>query len=280
MSIQSSVAYGHVGNSAATFPLMRRGFEVWPVLTVHFSNHTGYASWRGPMMTAQDVRDVITGIDERGVLGHCDAILSGYQGAAEVSEAILAAVELIKERNPDAVYCCDPVIGDDDRGVYVEPALPELIRSRVLPAAQIITPNQFELELLTGTRITSLDDVLAAAGRARAIGPETVLVTSVRHRGTAEDQVEMVVVTGDGAWSVSTPRLAQNFTGTGDLTAAMFLAGLLETGDPDQALAGTAAIVHGILRSTHAAGQAELQLVAAQDEIVAPSRRFPVVRLV
>ncbi len=279
VSIQSSVAYGHVGNSAATFPLMRRGIEVWPVLTVHFSNHTGYPSWRGPMFSARDVLDVITGMDERGVLGRCDAVLSGYQGAAEVSEAILAAVELIQERNPEAVYCCDPVIGDDDRGVYVQPALPELIKHRVLPTAQIITPNQFELGLLTERPIRTLDDVLDAAQAARRLGPETVLVTSVRHDRTATGTIEMVVVNGGGAWSVSTPRLAQDFTGTGDLTAAMFLAGLLESGDPARALADTAAIVFGVLSVTHDSGESELQLVAAQHELVEPSHRFAVTQL-
>ena len=112
LSIQSSVAYGHVGNSAATFPLMRMGVEVWPVITVHFSNNTGYASWRGPLLSADDVRDVVRGIDELGVLGECDAVLSGYQGADDSGTAILEAVALVKERNPAAVYCCDPVLGD------------------------------------------------------------------------------------------------------------------------------------------------------------------------
>ncbi len=279
LSIQSSVAYGHVGNSAATFPLMRRGIEVWPVLTVHFSNHTGYDTWRGPMFGADDVRAVIAGIDERGVLERCDAVLSGYQGAAEVSEAILDAVALVRRRNPQAVYCCDPVMGDDDRGVYVQPALPDLIRARVLPAAQIITPNSFELELLTGCRIDGTAAVLEAARQAREPGPEVVLVTSVQHAETPPGAIEMVVATAAGAWSVRTPRLAQNFTGTGDLTAAMFLAGMLETNDPAAALASTAAVVYGVLDATHRAGSRELALVQAQDEIVSPSRVFPVTRI-
>ena len=115
LSIQSSVAYGHVGNSAATFPLMRMGVEVWPVITVHFSNHTGYASWRGPMLAAADFADVVRGIDERGVLGRVDAVLSGYQGGADVGAVIFEAVELVKRRNPAAIYCCDPVLGDVGR---------------------------------------------------------------------------------------------------------------------------------------------------------------------
>ena len=279
LSIQSSVAYGHVGNSAVAFPLMRMGVEVWPVNTVHFSNHTGYETWRGPLLTARDISEVVRGLDERGVLSRCDAVLSGYQGRADVAEAILAAVALVKTRNPAAIYCCDPVIGDVDRGTFVQPGVPELIRDRVVPTAQIITPNAYELQVLTGRKTSGLADVLAAAEAARASGPEVVLVTSVRHPQAAPDTIDMVLLTADGAWSVTTPNLPQAFNGAGDLTAALFLAQLLDSGDAPAALARTAGSVFGVLAATAAAGQRELQLVAAQDEIVHPSRAFSPVRL-
>ena len=278
LSIQSSVAYGHVGNSAATFPLMRLGVEVWPVITVHFSNHTGYESWRGPLLAAGDIADVIKGLDERGVLSRCDAVLSGYQGAAEVGAVILDAVALVKRRNPDAIYCCDPVMGDVGRGFYVREGIPEFMRDRVVPAAQLITPNQFELEYLTGRSAKTLDDVLAAADAARALGPETVLVTSVTHDLVAEDTLQMIAVTGTEAWSVTIPLLRQTFTGSGDLTAATFLAHTLTT-DLPTALSRTAAIVHGVLAATVESGQAELQLVAAQDQIANPTHTFEATRL-
>jgi len=279
MSIQSSVAYGHVGNSAATFPLMRMGVEVWPVLTVHFSNHTGYGQWRGPLLSAADVTDVVTGIDERGVLSRCDAVLSGYQGAEDVGLAVLDAVALARSRNPDLVYCCDPVMGDVGRGFFVRPGIPELMRDRVVPAAQIITPNQFELEFLMGRSTTTVAEVLAAADAARGRGPETVLVTSVVHEAARPDTLDMVAVSGEGAWSVTTPLLPQTFTGAGDLTAATFLASLLRSGEVPAALAATAEVVYGVLKATVDSGQPELQLVAAQEEIVHPSRRFEVTRL-
>lgn len=288
LSIQSSVAYGHVGNSAATFPLMRLGVEVWPVLTVHFSNHTGYGAWRGPLLAARDVADVVRGIDERGVLGRVDAVLSGYQGGADVGAVILDAVALVRERNPQAIYCCDPVLGDVGRGVYVRPGIPELMRERVVPAAQVITPNQFELELLTAepghqsgtaTTLRTLDRILAAADDARAIGPDTVLVTSVVHDDAPPDTVSMVAVTGSGSWLVTTPRLPVTFTGAGDVTTAVFLAHLLRTGDPASAIGTTAAVLHAICQVTYASGEPELQLVAAQDQIVAPDQIFEVVRL-
>ncbi|MEZ5088826.1 MAG: pyridoxal kinase PdxY [Micropruina sp.] len=205
LSIQSSVAYGHVGNSAATFPLMRAGIEVWPVLTVHFSNHTGYGQWRGPLLTAADVTDVITGIDERGVLPRVDAVLSGYQGAEDVGGAILAAVDLVKQRSPRAIYCCDPVMGDVGRGFFVRPGIPEFMRDRVVPQAQIVTPNHFELDFLTGRETHTLDEVIEAAHALRAVGPETVLVTSVVTDTTGDDSLTMLAVTGAGAWQVTTP---------------------------------------------------------------------------
>lgn len=279
LSIQSSVAYGHVGNSAATFPLMRLGIEVMPVLTVHFSNHTGYGQWRGPLLPATEVAEVIKGIDERDALGRCDAVLSGYQGAEDVGAVILDAVQLVKERNPNAIYCCDPVMGDVGRGFFVRPGIPEFMRDQVVPAAQVITPNQFELEFLTGMTTQTMDEVLKAADAARAMGPDIVLVTSVVHEAAPESTLDLVVVTGEGAWAVTTPLLPQTFTGAGDLTAAMFLANLLATKDPAQALAKTAAIVYGVLKATVDAGAAELQLVEAQSEIAEPTNVFAPTKL-
>jgi pyridoxine kinase len=279
LSIQSSVAYGHVGNSAATFPLMRMGVEVFPVLTVHFSNHTGYGEWRGPLLDAADVAEVIRGIDDRGALAQVDAVLSGYQGGEEVGAVVLEAVALVRSRNPGAIYCCDPVMGDVGRGFYVRAGIPELMRDAVVPAAQIITPNQFELEYLTGRATATVPEVLAAADAARELGPETVLVTSVAHEAAGEGTIDMIAVTGDGAWSVTTPLLPRTFTGAGDLTAATFLAKLLSSGSVAQAVGETAAVVYGVLQATVASGRSELQLVAAQDEIVHPSHRFEVRRL-
>jgi len=279
LSIQSSVAYGHVGNSAATFPLMRMGVEVWPVITVHFSNNTGYASWRGPLLTADDVRDVVRGIDELGVLGECDAVLSGYQGAADSGQAVLDAVDLVTRRNPGAVYCCDPVLGDVGRGFFVAPGIPELMRDAVVPRAQVITPNQFELEFLTGRAVHTFAEVVEAAQAARALGPETVLVTSVDVDDQPAGTLDLVVATGAGTWRVTTPRLVGIFQGAGDLTAAVFLARLLQSGDPAEAAAWTASVVFGVLDATRRSGRRELQLVSAQDELVRPTRRFEALRL-
>jgi pyridoxine kinase len=279
LSIQSSVAYGHVGNSAATFPLMRSGIEVWPVLTVHFSNHTGYGQWRGPLLAAADVAEVIQGIDERGVLNRVDAILSGYQGAEEVGAVVLDAVELVKRRSPKAIYCCDPVMGDVGRGFFVRPGIPEFMRDQVVPKADLVTPNHFELDFLTGRETRTLDEVIDAAHALRATGPETVLVTSVVVEATEGDELTMLAVTGEGAWQVVTPRLDRTFTGSGDLTAAMFLAHYLRSGSAAQAVGQTADIVYSVLKQTTDSGLSELQLVAAQDEIVTPTYHFDVTQV-
>ena len=279
LSIQSSVAYGHVGNSAAVFPLQRLGHEVWPVFTVHFSNHTGYGAWRGPMLSADDVREVITGIEERGVLDQVDVVLSGYQGGEEIGDVILDAVARVKRANPAATYTCDPVMGNAKSGCFVNPAIPVLLRDLVVPAADLITPNQFELGFLTDTSPRSLEETLASADLARAMGPRSVLVTSVEQPHAPTDTIEMMAVTDDGAWIVQTPRLPIKANGSGDLTAALFTAHLRTTNDPAFALGATASAVLGVLQTTIDSGERELQIVAGQDAIARANSEFEVRRV-
>jgi pyridoxine kinase len=258
---------------------MRMGVEVWPVITVHFSNHTGYESWRGPLLSAADLSSVVRGIDERGVLGDVDAVLSGYQGGEDIGAMILEAVALVKQRNPAAIYCCDPVLGDKDRGSYVRPGIAEFMRQHVVPAAQIITPNQFELTTLTGLPVSTMDDVLNGADAVHSMGPEVVLITSVVRQDGPPDTIEMVAVDDTGAWLVSTPRLPRTFTGSGDVTAAIFLATVLRAWDLPRTLAHTAAVIYGVLKITNDLGRTELALIAAQDELIHPSHAFRPVRV-
>jgi pyridoxine kinase len=279
LSIQSFVAYGHVGNSAATFPLQRLGHEVWPVLTVVFSNHTGYGSWRGPLLPADDVRAVVTGIEERGVLPTCDAVLSGYLGGPGICDVVVDAVARVKKANPEATYTCDPVMGNATSGCFVDPAIPPIIREQVVPHADVITPNQFELGFLTGTEPDTLDSTLASADAVMAMGPSTVLVTSVLPPDRAKDTIEMLAVTGDGGWIVRTPRLPIRANGSGDLTAALFTAHLRTTGSPAEALGLTASSVIGVLQATIDSGERELQIVLGQEAIASPADEFEVEQL-
>jgi pyridoxine kinase len=276
LSIQSSVAYGHVGNSAATFPLQRLGHEVWPVLTVVFSNHTGYGAWRGPLLSPDDVRAVVTGIEERGVLPTCDGVLSGYLGGPGICEVVVDAVARVKAANPAATYTCDPVMGNATSGCFVDPAIPPVIRERVVPVADIITPNQFELGFLTQTEPDTLASTLESADAARALGPSTVLVTSFLPPGGPSDTIGMLVVTDDGAWTINTPRLPMKANGSGDLTAALFTAHLKESGSAPDALAATVSSVYAVLKATLESGERELRIVAAQDAIADPAREFEV----
>lgn len=279
VSIQSAVSYGHAGNSAAVFPLQRVGVDVWPVYTVNFSNHTGYGSWRGPLIPASDVADVIQGIDDREVLPRVDALLCGYQGSPEVGQVILDAAALIKRRNPAAIFFADPVMGDVGRGFYARPGIPEFIRDQVMPAADIVTPNLFELEFLTGTTPRTAAEIISAAQQLRARGPKLVVVTSVVADDMPQDVMRMFAVSADETWSVETPMLDRTFTGSGDLTSAMFLANWLKTGNIAQTLSQTASIVFSVLESTAQAGDLELRLVAAQDQLVAPRHQFTAQRI-
>ena len=277
LSVQSHVAYGHVGNSAAVFPLQRLGHEVWPVLTVNFSNHTGYGAWRGPLIAADDVRAVVTGIEERGVLGTCDAVLSGYQGSPQIADVVIDAVQRVKAANPAATYTCDPVMGNAKSGCFVDPAIPPVIREKVVPVADILTPNQFELGFLTGTEPVTLEEVLASADKAREMGPSTILVTSVE--AVPEGHIGMLAVTGEGAWLVVTPLLPMKANGSGDITAALFTAHLHTTGSPAEALARTASSVFSVLKQTLESGERELRLIAAQESIASPACEFEVTQV-
>lgn len=279
LSIQSLVAYGHAGNSAALFPLQRLGIEVWPVVTVHFSNHTGYGDWRGPLLSADDIADVIRGVEDRDVLKTCDAVLSGYQGAEDVGAVILDAVGKVKSHNAAAFYCCDPVMGDAGRGFFVRPGIPEFMRDRVVPAADVITPNHFELDFLAGSETHTLEHLLSAVDKVRASGPDTVLVTSVLLDETPADSLDMVAVSAKGAWSVRTPRLPVNPPGAGDLTTAVFLANLLNGHDLVTALARTTSSVFAVVEATAASGHSEMRIVASQDVIADPPMQFEVTPL-
>jgi pyridoxine kinase len=279
LSIQSHVAYGYAGNSAAVFPLQRLGKEVWPVLTVTFSNHTGYGAWRGSLQAAHDVAEVVAGIEDRGVLGECEAVLSGYQGAEDVGAVVLDAVARVKAANPEAIYCCDPVMGDVGRGMFVRPGIPEFMRDRVVPAADVVTPNHFELDFLTGRSSRTLEELLAAADALRGAGPSVVLVTSAVTDDTPSDSLDLVAVSGQGAWRTRTPRLGISPNGAGDVTAAVFLAHLLDGRGLDEALARTTSSVFAVVDATAAAGSRELCLVASQDRIADPLLEFVPERL-
>jgi pyridoxine kinase len=275
LSIQSHVAYGHVGNASAVFPMQRLGVEVWPIHTVQFSNHTGYGSWKGRVFDGPAIEDLVEGIAERGVLERCDGVLSGYMGSADIGNAILSAVARVRSLNPDALYCCDPVIGDVGRGVFVRPGIPEFMREHAVPAADIVTPNQFELDYLSGLTTETLDDAQRAIAALHAMGPKAVLVTSVVTQETPSDAVDLVAGEGGRFWRVRTPKLSLSVNGAGDAIAALFFVHYARSGSAPMALAEASASVYGLLKRTEEAGSREILTIAAQDEFVSPTYRFP-----
>jgi pyridoxine kinase len=274
LSIQSHVAYGHVGNAAATFPLQRIGVEVWPIHTVQFSNHTGYGAWTGRVFDAVLITEVVDGIAQRGVLGECAGVLSGYMGSAETGAAILDAVSRVKAANPNASYCCDPVIGDVGRDVYVRPGIPEFMREHAVSAADVVTPNQFELDHLTGRSSATRRDALAAIEALHALGPKAIMATSLHTNETPPDAIDLVASDAAGRFRVRTPKLPISVNGAGDAIAALFFAHYLRGGSAAGALSRAASSVFGVLRRTAEAGSREILLVQAQDEFVSPTQIF------
>ena len=281
LSIQSHVAYGHAGNSAAVFPLQRLGRDVWAVNTVEFSNHTGYGSWRGMALDPGLAEDLVAGIEDRGVLKDCEAVLSGYMGDAGVGRAVKAAVKKVKALNPAALYCCDPVMGDVGRGFYVHPDIPGMFKSETIPLADIATPNQFELEALAALDTSTLAAARKAIDLIHAMGPRVVLVTSYREQGGLENHIEMLASDGNSVHRVRTPELplGAGMAGSGDVTAALFLSRYLETGSVRDTLELTAGSIFGVMDATFKAGSRELLLIASQEELAHPRHVFKAERI-
>jgi pyridoxine kinase len=271
LSVQSRVAYGHVGNAAAVFPLQCLGVEAWALDTVAFSNHTGHGRWRGDVVAAETVATLFEGIADLGVLPSLDAVLSGYIGTAETGAVLLDIVRRVKAANPNALFCCDPVIGDTDTGSYVREGVAEFFRDAALTLGDIVTPNRFELEYLTGRTVATLAEAADAAAALRERGPKIVLLTSLN---LAPEHLTMLASGPEGAWVVETPRLPAELNGCGDVTAALFLGRLLNGQSLAEALAATAASMFAVIETTVALGRYELALVASRTELAHPTRLF------
>ncbi len=278
LSVQSSVAFGHVGNAAAVFCLRRSGFDVWPVDTVAFSNHPGYGRHRGRVRPAADIKDIIAGLADIGVLGSCGGLLSGYLGSAETGRIVCQTAQALKAQDPSVLWCCDPVMGDHGPGLYVPQPVAEFFRTVAVPAADILVPNRFELELLSGMRVETLGDAAAAAAALVLRGPQTVVVTSVDAgfvgTDTSSATISTLAVTQERTWIVTTPRLPLAAKGAGDVVAALFFARLLRLASVPDALAAAVSATFALIDATTRAEASELCLVAAQDALVNPPRRF------
>ena len=277
ISIQSQVAYGHVGNSAAVFPMQLHGIDVIAVPTTLLSNRPGYPTIRGRILDAELVADLLLGIEERGAIDGCEMILSGYLGTGEIAEVVADFVARARTRNPRLVYCCDPVLGDRDRGLFVKPEIPPLVRDRLCPLSDLITPNHFEFEWLCGAEARTMPDVIARARTLSAIGPATIVITSVELADTEEGTIETLAIARDSAWRVSTPKLPISPSGTGDLFASLLVSALVRGSDIPGALGHAASAIVAVLDHTASRGGEEMRIVEAARLLLDPPRRFDAV---
>ena len=279
ISIQSQVAWGHVGNSAAVFPMQMHGIDVIAVPTTLLSNRPGYPTIRGRVLDAQLIADLLLGIEERGAVDTAQMILSGYLGSADNAAVVADFVARAKARNPALAYCCDPVLGDRDRGLFVHADIPPLVRDRLCPLADIITPNHFEFEWLTGARATTIDQVIEAARAVMARGPSTVVVTSAELADTPDGEIETLAVEGAEAWRVRTPKLPISPNGTGDLFAALLVSARVHGNDTPEALSHAASAIYAVLERTAARGTEEMRIVESAEQMANPKRRFDTVTI-
>ncbi|MCD8338810.1 MAG: pyridoxal kinase PdxY [Burkholderiales bacterium] len=277
ITIQSHVAYGYVGNTAAVFPLQLLGFSPIVINTVQFSNHTNHKTTRGMVFTEEHIRDIILGIRERGLMGKCEGLLSGYLGDASIGQVILDLAKEIKTANPKAVWCCDPVIGDTDSGIFVKPGIPEFMKENFLKGlAELTTPNQFELELLSGVKLESREHAVQVSREVFiSKGCHAVFVTSLRTPDVPSDSIETLAVTHDRAWTVLTPFLPQDPTpkGQGDVFAAVAFGNFLLHRNIPQALEHAVSTLYALVNATPLGGL-DLPLIDERQQILKPTILF------
>jgi pyridoxine kinase len=271
ISIQSQVVYGHVGNSAAVFPLQACGIDVAAVPAALLSNHPHYPSVRGGVLDAKFVRDLLAGVEERGLVDSCKVLISGYLGSPAIAAAVIDFVRRAKARNPNLLYLCDPVMGDADPGFYVGDDLRALFCEGIIPLADIITPNQFELEHLAGRASATLEGLVAAA---RGLGPSTIVVTGVQLQDGSSGIVRTLAIEPRTAWMVSTPKLSCRPAGTGDLFAALFAAALVQGLTTGAALSRAVSGVYGVLEETARRQSYEMALIASAERMLRPHPLF------
>lgn len=276
LTIQSHVVFGHAGNAAAVFPMQRLGTNVWPLNTVQFSNHTQYKQWRGLVLPAKQILELVQGIEAIGELASCDAILSGYLGTAEQGREILAVVKHIKQLNPHAIYLCDPVMGHPEKGCIVAPEVGDFLAKEAATVADYLTPNQLELNSFIGRQPISLSDCAEMAKSLLKQGPKAIMVKHLNYPNKNPDTFEMLLVTPEQTWHLERPLIAfpKQPVGVGDLTSGIFLSKLLLKSNLKDAFEFCAASVHEVLLETQKLGSYELELIAAQDRIAHPRVKF------
>jgi pyridoxine kinase len=272
LSIQSQVVAGHVGNSAAVFALQRLGREVWAVPTVLLSHHPGHGGAQGGVLAPALLGSLLAGFAARGCYARCEAVMSGYLGQAIVADIVLDAVRQARAADQNTVFLCDPVLGDDGR-TYVSHDVVTSMHN-LAAMGDIVTPNAYELFLLTGERFETRAGALGAMRALQRRGPGIVILTSFSGSDTVPGMIDVLAADGARAWRLAVPRLAPKFSGAGDLFAALFLNFFLPARDTAMALGQACAALCGVLRETARLGADELALIATQHLLVNPEQHF------
>lgn len=278
ISIQSHVVYGHAGNSSAVFPLQRMGLEVWPINTVQFSNHTQYEEgWTGEAHSVDHLSDLIVGLDKIDVLRDCNAVISGYQGSEKQCHVAIELVNAVRERNPTAMYICDPVMGDPSKGCVVAKGIETMLVNGMMPMADVIVPNQYELSKFVEMEIYSVTDAIKACKAALAKGPRIVLVKHLHRLEDSKKYFTMMLAYDDKFYISHAPKISPKkpYVGVGDLITAVFTAGLMKGWSAVKAFKHCNEAVYGIVHETYLAQEWELQTIAAQNHLLDPSESFP-----
>lgn len=260
LSIQSEVVTGHVGNAAARFALQRLGHEAWGAPTIILSSHAGHKGFAGEATTPALLQKLLDALSTQGRLAVADGVLSGYLGSPEQAAIVAEAVNRTKTANKAALYCMDPVFGDDGR-IYARPGVFEAMRDTLLPLADIVTPNAFELATLTGRPVRDADTAAAAA---TALNRPIVIVTSV----PVPDRLGTLLLVGGQALLATTPLLVDPPRGAGDLFAALLFGHMIGGDAAGDALELAVRATYHVLSKS--AGQPEMALIAEQEALASP----------
>lgn len=274
ISIQSSVAYGYVGNRTAVFTLETLGIPVIQINTVQFSTHTGYSNYAGEIFSANHIDALLTSLEHSGLTGKTQALVSGYLGNRETGEKILEHIKTLKAHNPNFLYCCDPVMGDTPHGFYVKPDITDFFLHKAVYEADILIPNHFEACYLSGITIESEDSAKQAVELLHAKGCKIVLITS--YKTTNDKTIGFFLSNGNKCIILETPRIyfANTPKGTGDLVSSLFLGNYLLTSDIVASLEKTANAVYELLLLTKAQNDTELSLVPGRNILSNPPIQF------
>ena len=283
LSIQSHVSFGHAGNSASVFPLQFLGHNVWPVHTVNYSNHTGYGKWKGETISAKVIREIIDGIFAITEPKSCKAVLSGYLGTPGVAESVENALKKLKKVNSKILFCCDPVMGDKGRGFFVKDEIPEYFKKKLVPIANIITPNHFEFNFLCGESATYKDAIINAAPLLKK-GPSWIIIKSFIGKETTPGTLDVLAISATSAYKINTPHIIypndKPPVGTGDLFTSLYLGNYINNNfDAVNALEMACSSIYSILKFTYDKNMYELEIINAREQILSPNEMFRAVKL-